>query len=35
VESSRLNDEEARLVQCITDIHIDRAASLIKAKSAA
>jgi hypothetical protein len=35
VESSRLNDEEARLVQCITDIHIDRATSLIKAKSAA
>jgi hypothetical protein len=35
VESSCLNDEEARLVQCITDIHIDRAASLIKAKSAA
>jgi hypothetical protein len=35
VESSRLNDEEARLVQCITDIHIDRAASLIKAKSVA
>jgi hypothetical protein len=35
VESSCLNDEEARLVQCITDIHIDRAASIIKAKSAA
>jgi hypothetical protein len=35
VESSCLDDEEARLVQCITDIHIDRAASLIKAKSAA
>ena len=35
VESSCLNDEEARLVQCITDIHIDRAASIIRAKSAA
>ena len=35
VESSCLDDEEARLVQCITDIHIDRAASIIKAKSAA
>jgi hypothetical protein len=35
VESSCFNDEEARLVQCITDIHIDRAASIIKAKSAA
>jgi hypothetical protein len=35
VESSCLNDEEARLVQCITDIHIDRAASIIKAKNAA
>jgi hypothetical protein len=35
VESSCLNDEEARLVQCITNIHIDRAASIIKAKSAA
>jgi hypothetical protein len=35
VESSCLNDEEARLVQCITDIHIDHAASIIKAKSAA
>ena len=30
VESACLNDEEARLVQCITDIHIDRAASIIK-----
>lgn len=35
VESSCLNDEEARLVQCITDIHIDRAASILKTKSAA
>jgi hypothetical protein len=35
IECSCLNDEEARLVQCITDIHIDRAASIIKAKSAA
>jgi hypothetical protein len=35
VESSCLKDEEARLVQCITDIHIDRAAAIIKAKSAA
>jgi hypothetical protein len=35
VESSYLNDEEARLVHCITDIHIDRAASIIKAKTAA
>jgi hypothetical protein len=35
VESSCLNDEEARLVQCITDIHIDRAASIVKAKGAA
>jgi hypothetical protein len=35
VESSCLDDDEARLVQCITDIHIDRAASIIKAKSAA
>src|SRR5271155_4613443 len=35
VESSYLNDEEARLVHCITGIHIDRAASIIKAKSAA
>jgi hypothetical protein len=35
VECFGLNDEEARLVQCITDIHIDRAASIIRAKSAA
>jgi hypothetical protein len=35
VESSYLNDEEARLVHCITDIHIDRATSIIKAKTAA
>jgi hypothetical protein len=35
IESSCLNDEEAHLVQCITDIHIDRAASIIKAESAA
>jgi hypothetical protein len=35
VESSYLNDEEGRLVHCITGIHIDRAASIIKAKSAA
>jgi hypothetical protein len=35
VESSYLNDEEARLVHCLTDIHIDRAASIIKAKTAA
>jgi hypothetical protein len=34
IESSYLNDEEARLVHCITDIHIDRAASIIKAKTA-
>jgi hypothetical protein len=33
VESSYLNDEEARLVHCITGIHIDRAASIIQAKS--
>ena len=33
VESSYLNDEEARLVQCITGIHIDRATSIIQAKS--
>jgi hypothetical protein len=33
VESSYLNDEEARLVQCITGIHIDRAASFVQAKS--
>jgi hypothetical protein len=35
VESSYLNDEEARLVHCITSIHVDRAASIIKAKTAA
>ena len=35
VESSYLNDEEAHLVKCITDIHIDRAASIVKAKNAA
>ena len=35
VESSCLKDEEARLVQCITDIHIDRAAAIIKANSSA
>ena len=35
IESSCLNDEEARLVHCITDIHIDRATSIIKAKTAA
>jgi hypothetical protein len=35
IESSYLNDEEARVVHCITDIHIDRAASIIKAKTAA
>jgi len=33
VESSYLNDEEARLVHCITGVHIDRAASIIQAKS--
>ena len=33
VETSYLNDEEARLVQCITSIHIDRAASFVQAKS--
>jgi hypothetical protein len=35
VESSYLNDEEARLVHRLTDIHIDRAASTIKAKTGA
>ena len=35
VESSYLNDEEARLVHCITSIHIDRAAAIIKAKTTA
>ena len=34
VESSYLNDEEARLVHCITGIHIDRATSIIQEKSA-
>ena len=33
IESSYLNDEEARLVHCITGIHIDRAASILKAKA--
>jgi metal-responsive CopG/Arc/MetJ family transcriptional regulator len=33
IEASSLNDEEARLVHCITGIHIDRAASIIKTKS--
>ena len=33
VESSYSNDEEARLVHCITGIHIDRAASILKAKA--
>jgi len=33
VESSYLNDEEARLVHCITGIHIDRAASIVKAEA--
>jgi hypothetical protein len=33
VESSDLNDEAARLVHCITGIHIDRAASIVKAKA--
>ena len=33
VESCYLNDEEARLVHCITGIHIDRATSIIQAKS--
>jgi hypothetical protein len=33
VESSYLRDEEARLVHCITGIHIDRATSIIEAKS--
>jgi hypothetical protein len=32
VESSYLNDEEARLVHCLTGIHIDRAASIVKAE---
>ena len=34
VESSYLNDEEARLVHSITGIHIERAASIMKAKTA-
>lgn len=33
IESLILNDEEARLVQCITGIHIDRATSIIQEKS--
>ena len=33
VESSYLNDEEARLVHCLTGIHIDRAASIVKAQA--
>jgi hypothetical protein len=33
VESSYLNDEEARLVHCLTGIHIDRAASIVKAEA--
>ena len=33
VESSCLNDEEAQLVHCITGIHIDRATSIVQAKS--
>jgi hypothetical protein len=33
VESSYLSDEEARLVHCITGIHIDRATSIIQAQS--
>ena len=33
IESSYLNDEEARLVHCITGIHIDRATSIIQEKS--
>ena len=32
VESSDLNDEEARLVHFLTSIHIDRAASIVKAE---
>lgn len=35
IESSALNGEEARLVQSITGIHVDRAATIIGAKSAA
>jgi hypothetical protein len=33
VDSSYLSDEEAQLVHCITGIHIDRAASIVKAKA--
>ena len=33
VESSYLNDEEARLVHCLTSIHIDRAASIVNAEA--
>ena len=33
VESSYLNDEEARLVHCLTSIHIDRAVSIVKAEA--
>jgi len=33
VESSCLNDKEAQLVHCITGIHIDRATSIVQAKS--
>ena len=33
VESSYLNDEEAQLVHCLTGIHIDRAASIVKAEA--
>jgi hypothetical protein len=33
VESSCLNDEEAQLVHCITGIHIDRATSIVQARS--
>jgi hypothetical protein len=35
VKSSYLNDEEARLVHCITGIHIDRAASIINYRDSA
>lgn len=33
VEAAYLNDEEAQLVHCITGIHIDRATSIVQAKS--
>ena len=33
VESSYLNDEEARLVHSLTGIHIDRAASIVTAEA--